>query len=555
MENTAVAQTPRTKKMRAKRSVQPGSWWLVLASLLWLPQAACIAWAVQCFAQGQGMQYLGWQVAGVAVLGILRAVCEGRGVRVTYVHARSQVSALRAQALQDLAQTSPLDRLRTPSGLAASALAEQAEAIVPWLSRYQPAMWRVMVVAPVIAVAVATQSWVAALILLFAAPLIPLFMAIVGWRAKAVSEAQMVELGQMNAFLLDRLRGLSTLRALHAVPSTAQRLRAQAESLRERTMRVLRVAFLSSAVLELFSALGVAMVAMYVGFHLLGNLPFGAWGDKLSLGQALWVLMLAPSFFDPLRELSAVWHDRAAGQAAMEGLQALSQHSKKLPAALMPVSQVANPAAVSVRTQDLHVAVDGAASLEPVNVHIQAGEHVAIWAPSGAGKSVLLAQLAGLLTVATGQLELDGQVMAEDAWPAMRSRMAWMGQKAHVFAGSVQQNVALGRGDAQQVQAALHKVGLGQAFIHRYSTSLGEAGQGLSGGEAVRLALARMAMQTDAGLWLVDEPTAHLDPETARQVMHSLRAMAEGKTLIVATHDPALAAMMDRTIALQEVLV
>lgn len=555
MENTAVAQTPRTKKMRAKRSVQPGSWWLVLASLLWLPQAACIAWAVQCFAQGQGMQYLGWQVAGVAVLGILRAVCEGRGVRVTYVYARSQVSALRAQALQDLAQTSPLDRLRTPSGLAASALAEQAEAIVPWLSRYQPAMWRVMVVAPVIAVAVATQSWVAALILLFAAPLIPLFMAIVGWRAKAVSEAQMVELGQMNAFLLDRLRGLSTLRALHAVPSTAQRLRAQAESLRERTMRVLRVAFLSSAVLELFSALGVAMVAMYVGFHLLGNLPFGAWGDKLSLGQALWVLMLAPSFFDPLRELSAVWHDRAAGQAAMEGLQALSQHSKKLPAALMPVSQVANPAAVSVRAQDLHVAVDGAASLEPVNVHIQAGEHVAIWAPSGAGKSVLLAQLAGLLAVPTGQLELDGQVMAEDAWPAMRSRMAWMGQKAHVFAGSVQQNVALGRGDAQQVQAALHKAGLGQAFIHRYSTSLGEAGQGLSGGEAVRLALARMAMQTDAGLWLVDEPTAHLDPETARQVMHSLRAMAEGKTLIVATHDPALAAMMDRTIALQEVQV
>lgn len=121
-------------------------------------------------------------------------------MRVTYVHARAQVSQLREQALQALAQTSPMDRTRTPSGLAASALAEQAEAIVPWLSRYQPAMWRVMVVSPLIAVAVATQSWVAALILLFAAPLIPLFMAIVGWRAKAASEAQVVELGQMNGF-------------------------------------------------------------------------------------------------------------------------------------------------------------------------------------------------------------------------------------------------------------------------------------------------------------------------------------------------------------------
>lgn len=557
MSTRAPGQTDGVAPQRAKRPVQPGSGWLVWASLLWLPQAAFIAWAVQCFADGNATQYLGWQVAAVVLIGVLRAWCEGRGIRVTYVHARAQVSALRAQALKAVAQSSPMDRRRTASGLAASALAEQAEAIVPWLSRYQPAMWRVMVVAPVIAVAVATQSWVAALILLCAAPLIPLFMAIVGWRAKAASEAQMVELGQMNAFLLDRLRGLSTLRALHAVPTTASRLRAHAESLRMRTMRVLRIAFLSSAVLELFSALGVAMVAMYVGFHLLGNLPFGAWGGKLTLGQALWVLMLAPSFFDPLRELSAVWHDRAAGQAAMEGLQALSQNTQALPAALEPVPAAESHGAVRVQTHDLHVTVDGNAMLEPVNLHIQAGEHVAVWAPSGAGKSVLLAQLGGLLPIPAQQLSLDGQAMEASVWPAMRARMAWMSQQAHVFAGSVQHNVALGRPgvDAQQVQQALDKAGLDQAFSQRYSTSLGEAGQGLSGGEAVRLALARMAVQQNAGLWLVDEPTAHLDPATAQQVMHSLRSMAAGKTLIVATHDPALAALMDRTITLQEVAV
>lgn len=536
------------------RKPQPGSTWLVMASLLWLPQAAVIAWAVQCFADGQVFPHWWLPVAAVALLGAARALCEGRGTRVTYVHARSQVSQLRHQALQALAQTSPLDRQRAASGLAASALAEQAEAIVPWLSRYQPAQWRVMVVAPVIALAVATQSWVAALILLCAAPLIPLFMAIVGWRAKAASEAQMVELGQMNAFLLDRLRGLGTLRALHAVPHTASRLRAHAESLRERTMRVLRIAFLSSAVLELFSALGVAMVAMYVGFHLLGNLPFGAWGDKLSLGQALWVLMLAPSFFDPLRELSAVWHDRASGQAAMKALQALGHRRVQLPAALEEVAPSApsENEAIAVQAHQLQIAVEGGTVLAPLDVHIQAGEHVAVWAPSGAGKSVLLAQLAGLLPVAAEQLQMDGQAVTEQRWPALRARIAWMGQQAHVFAGSVQRNVALGRAGIQagDVQHALEQAGLSSSLAQRPGSSLGEGGQGLSGGEAVRLALARMAVHRHADLWLVDEPTAHLDPATAQQVMHSLRTMAAGKTLVVATHDPALAAVMERTIHL-----
>ena len=265
--------------------------------------------------------------------------------------------------------------------------------------------------------------------------------------------------------------------------------------------------------------------------------------------------MLAPSFFDPLRELSAVWHDRAAGQAAMEGLQALSQQRKPLPAALEAAPQEVSHSAMGVRTHDLQVVVDGEAMLAPVNLDIQPGEHVAIWAPSGAGKSVLLAQLAGLLPVPAQQLALDGQPMQAQDWPGMRARIAWMSQQPHIFAGSVPRNVHLGRNGVEPaaVQQALHQAGLGQAFAQRYSTSLGEAGQGLSGGEAVRLGLARMAVQQHAGLWLVDEPTAHLDPETGAQVMHNLRAMAAGKTLVVATHDPALAALMDRTIALKEV--
>ncbi|MEG0202214.1 MAG: ABC transporter transmembrane domain-containing protein, partial [Comamonas sp.] len=231
---------PPTQASLADSIRRPGAGALLqlLASMLWLPQAGLLAWAVQKMADGQGLEALWPIAAGVLLLGLLRAWCDGRGGLLANLAARQQLSALRAQVVNALAQTSPMDKARAASGQAASAVAEQAEAIVPWLARYQSAMWRVRLLPVLIVAAVLSQSWVAALILIVAAPLIPLFMAIVGWRAQAASEEQMVQLGQMNAFLLDRLRGLSTLRALAAVDVTARRLRAHAEDLRSRTLRV-----------------------------------------------------------------------------------------------------------------------------------------------------------------------------------------------------------------------------------------------------------------------------------------------------------------------------
>jgi len=546
----APAGTPQGARLRADR----GTAWSVLASLLWLPQAALLAAAVQWIAEGRAAE-VGRLALDLLVLGVARAVCDGRGMRLSFDAARTQLQALRAQVVQQLASSSPLDTQRAPSGQAASAVAEQAEAIVPWLSRYQTAMWRTTVVPLVLLLAVAWQSWVAALILLVAAPLIPLFMAIVGWRAQAASEAHMVQLGQMNAFLLDRLRGLTTLRALGAVDATAQHLRAHAESLRQRTMRVLRIAFLSSAVLELFSALGVAMVAVYVGFHLLGYLEFGTWQGRLSLGEALFVLLLAPAFFDPLRELSAVWHDRAAGTAALQTLQHMARGAQPLPGALADVASTATvvPARVTLQALQLPGSV-AATPLVPVDADIQPGEHVALWGASGSGKSLLLAQIAGLLPTDQGQVLVDGVLMAAASAPALRRRMAWMGQYPHVFAGSVARNISLDRPDVAgaDIAPALQQAGLGTVLQARPSSSLGEGGQGLSGGEAVRLALARLAgAAPHAGVLLVDEPTAHLDPATAAQVTQALLQLAQGRTLVVATHDPLLAARMDRVVQLQ----
>lgn len=549
--------SPSRSPLRAFASPDVGGVVQGAAALFWLPQAALLAMAVQGLASGRGFDAVIWPAAAILLLGLLRAGCEAWGARRTFTRARAQLTALRTQTAAALAGSSPLDRSRAHSGLAASVLAEQAEALVPYLVRYQPARWRATVVPIFILCAVTAFSWVAALVLLFAAPLIPIFMAIVGWRAKAASEAKMVELGGMNAFLLDRLRGLATLRSLGAVELTAQRLGDSAQSLRRRTMAVLRIAFLSSAVLELFSALGVALVAAYVGFHLLGSLGFGTWGRTLNLGEGLFVLLLAPAFFEPLRELSMVWHDRAAGEAALEALDCLQRNDLPLPganASLTRATTNAHASAPAVTIHNLHFCWPGEQQevLDGYELRIAPGEHIALTGPSGSGKTALLSLLAGLIPAARGDISIGGVALTGHTVAALRQRMGWMGQTPHVFAGSVEANVALGRQDAdtQRVAEAMRFASLETVAQAHPVTSLGEGGQGLSGGEAVRLALARIAVHPHADLLLVDEPTAHLDTETAERVIDALLTLARGKTLIVATHDPVLAARMDRAVNL-----
>ncbi|HEX7435119.1 MAG TPA: ATP-binding cassette domain-containing protein, partial [Caldimonas sp.] len=324
---------------------------------------------------------------------------------------------------------------------------------------------------------------------------------------------------------------------------------------RVRTMAVLRIAFLSSAVLELFSALGVAMVAVYVGFHLLGTLGFGSWGRQLNLGEGLFILLLAPAFFEPLRELSAVWHDRAAGEAALDSLARLAQGGVPLPGsqagAAMNGSGFAN--APTVQIDGLHFAHPGEEAIfDDFDLRVGAGEHVALMGPSGAGKTALLSLIAGLVPATRGDIVMGGTLLSDRTVSTLRTRIAWMGQRPHVFADSVQANVTLGRPDVRSLQVveAMKFADLqGVAQAHP-GVALGEGGTGLSGGEVVRLAVARMALDPRADLLLVDEPTAHLDTDTARRVTDALIELARGKTLIVATHDRVLAARLNRVIRL-----
>lgn len=510
-----------------------------------------LAVGVGAISGGGGVPEVAIPAAIVAGLGILRATLDAAGGRLAFRAARRELSLHRSLATAALARRSPLDSGRPASGLAASVLGEQAEAIVPYLARFRPVRMKATVVPLVMLVCILPISWVAALVLALCAPLIPIFMALIGWRAQAASERHLAETGGINAFLLDRLRGLATIRALDAVDATALRLRADAESLRVRTMAVLKIAFLSSAVLEFFAALGIAANAVYVGFSLLGSIDIGTWEGRLTLTQGLFILLLAPAFFEPLRELSTVWHDRANGEAALAALKDLASSPQTILGGGDAKSSVSiGLASVEIEGVVFRHGPERKPVVDRFDLCVAPGEHVALWGASGSGKTTILSLIAGLARHEAGVIRIGGMPLRDDTADGLRRRMAWIGQSPHVFAGSIMRNIALGRTgiDGNAVASALGGVALDQVFTAERVAAVGEGGLGLSGGEALRLALARMMVDEYADIILADEPTAHLDAQTATAVTDALFALAKGRILIVATHDPVLAGRLDRIV-------
>ncbi|PZM08781.1 thiol reductant ABC exporter subunit CydD [Rhizobium tubonense] len=528
-----------------------------VAALIWIPQAALLAFGVGTIASGGGgLAEVALPAAFVLALGVARAALDATGGRMAFRAARAELTRRRDIATTALAARSPLDVERPASGFAASLIAEQAETMVPYFARFLPARLKASTVPLVTLVCVFPISWVAAIILILAAPLIPIFMALIGWRAKAASEEMLAKSGGLNAFLLDRLRGLATIRALGAVDITAQRLRADAESLRRRTMAVLKIAFLSSAVLEFFAALGVAATAVYIGFSLLGSIDIGSWNGKLTLTQGLFILLLAPAFFEPLRELSAAWHDRASGQAAIDALDGLSHNGLVLPGwrndQVGASDDFAAVPDIRIRDFSFRHAPAQSSVFKDFNLTVAAGEHVALLGPSGCGKTTLLSLIAGLAPHENGTIHIAGELMSDRSSAALRRRITWIGQRPHVFAGTMGSNITLGRPDvgADAIRCAIRKSHLQPVFETHGAALIGEGGAGLSGGEAMRLMLARAVVENQAGIILADEPTAHLDAETANDIARDLMLFAHGRTLVIATHDPVLAARMDRVIRL-----
>jgi ATP-binding cassette subfamily C protein CydD len=317
-------------------------------------------------------------------------------------------------------------------------------------------------------------------------------------------------------------------------------------------MEVLSVALLSSAVLEFFSTFAIAIVAMYIGFGLLGylHLGFDPGPGGLSLQVALFVLLLAPAYFQPLRAFAAGYHDRADAFAAAAHLLPLLRLDMPLLRSEVPPSAEA-PADKHFRgisLQDVNVQFEGQESpaLRHITLTIQPGEMVAVTGPSGAGKSTLLAVLGGLLQATAGFISDEHTLLAASSW---------LGQRPYLFSGSIAHNIRLARPDAApaMVQYAADRAGVlefANALPDGLNSSTGERGRLLSGGQAQRVAVAR-ALLKDAPLLLLDEPTAYLDPVTERELIQAIALLAERKTIVIATHSASVIASCDRVLRLE----
>jgi len=512
----------------------------VLAGLIWPLQAAVVAWAIGGLVQG-GVPSPWLAALGFAAFGGLRAALAYAAEAQAQAAAEAVITQTRTALVTAEARRAD-DSAFGGAGSVAALAGEKLDLLAPLVTRYGPARARVMVLPLVILALALWQSWAVAVVLMISGPLIPVFMALVGMAAKEASARQMTEVGTLNDFLVERLSALVDIRLLGAGPAVVAGFATAAGDLRRRTMGVLAVAFLSSTVLELFAAIGVAMVAVYVGFSLLGALEFGAWGGALSPQAGIFLLLLAPEFYQPLRDLSAAWHDKAAADAVLDELAShAADPGTPLPGLGGLAARLPGPASLSLRgcrTPSGRILPD---------IVIAPGERVALVGTSGTGKTSALRLMAGL---ELGPVTVAGQPLTAGNADAWRARLGWMPQAPHFLTGSLAQNLTLGRkGD---LAAALDAAAVGavvRAMPQGLGTRLGETGGGLSGGEARRITLAR-AVYGSPDVILADEPTADLDAATAQAVTKGLLAQSQGVTLVVATHDPALAARMDRIIDL-----
>jgi ATP-binding cassette subfamily C protein CydD len=440
------------------------------------------------------------------------------------------------------------------TGALASTVMEQVEGLHGFYAHYLPQMALAIMIPAAILTFVFPVSWAAGGLLMVTAPLIPLFMVLVGMGAESVSQRNFQALSRMSAHFLDILQGLPTLKLFHRSHGEEKTIAGVSRDYRKRTMSVLRIAFLSSAVLEFFSAIAIALVAVYLGMTYLGYYHFGTWGLPLTLSGGFFILLLAPEFYLPLRELGTHYHARAeAVGAAQEILKVLA-----VPVPVVPDKPVVfkPPGGVALCFEDVHMAYDGGRrpALNGISFTIDAGEKLALVGESGAGKTTVLDLLLGFLQPDRGQITANG-ISAGHLDPASRRRyMSWIGQNPSLFFGSIRDNIRMGRPGASEtavVDAArsARVLDFAQRLPHGLDTVIGERGYGLSRGQAQRIALAR-AFLKKAPVLLLDEPTAGLDVENEHLVLEALDNLSAGRTVLTVTHRMADVEKTDRILVM-----
>jgi ATP-binding cassette subfamily C protein CydCD len=482
-------------------------------------------------------------------LALLLAVIMGRAVlawateREAHRASASAKSELRRSAVEHIAALGPSGLEHKDNGRLTVLVTTGIDALDGYFSRYLPQLLLAVIVPVTIIAVVAGADWISAALIAVTVPLIPLFMALVGLTTRDRTAARMRSMQRLAGHFLDVVAGLPTLKVFGRAKAQARAIADVTDRYRATTLATLKLTFLSSLILELLATISVALVAVAVGLRLLDS--------EMNFHAALFVLVLAPEAYLPLRALGANFHASADGMKAAEQIFDLLE---------TPVGQgaggIVGPRDPSIRIAALEVTYPGRRlpALQDADLVVEPGEIVALTGPSGCGKSTLLDVVLALRRPGSGHVLLGGVDLRDLDLDAWRAGIGWVPQRPHLFARSVADNVRLARPGASDaaVSAALAEAGLAEVvrrLPHGVDTRLGDGGAGLSMGERQRLALAR-AFVRDAPLLVLDEPTASLDAETEADVLDAVRRLTEGRTALIVAHHPGLAALADRVVHL-----
>jgi ATP-binding cassette subfamily C protein CydD len=475
-----------------------------------------------------GRAEAGWgELAAAAVLALLMAGLAIAQERAQVAVGEDAKARLRAAAFAQLLAAGPQDERAV--GEKSTLVVERIEALEGYFARWLPAAALAMLAPLLIAGAAALADPVSGLILLGAGLLVPVAQAISGIGAGVASRRQFAALQRLSGRFLDRMRGLPVLVLLNQQEAEAGRLRDAAEDLRARTMRVLRIAFVSTGAMELIVGIALASLAYRHGHLVAGTHPAPV--------TALFCLLLVPVFFAPLRAFAGAYHEQLAARGAAADLAPLLGASQ--PPGLL-LEEV--PPKVTVTFQDVRLSYDVSRppALDGVSFRVLPGETLLLTGESGSGKTSILRILMGFRQPDTGRVAINGHDITRLAPAELRRLSSYVGQRAHIFRGTIRENIRFARPDADDdaIEAAARAAQVMEFAADLPSgldTLVGEGGFGLSGGQAQRVAVAR-AFLRDTPLVLLDEPTTHLDPGTEAVVLDALRRLCVGRTAIVATH-------------------
>lgn len=489
----------------------------VLPQLLWLPPLMAVR---------AGLSWLSERVAFAASATIRQEVCN--------------------DLFQRLLDAGPLQLKGDRAGEVATVIVDGVEALEGYYSRYLPHL-AVMAVVPLsILAAVVPADWISAGIMLFSAPFIPFFTIMIGRGAERLNQRQWQTLARLGGYFLDRVNGLATLRMFNASRREAEMIACISDDYRRATMSVLYMAFLSALVLEFFATVSVALMAVVIGFRLLkGGMTFQ---------DGFTVLLLAPEFYLPLRLMGNYYHARMEAIGAAERIFSLMDiPPAPRPATPRPLPPI-SPLRVCLEGVRFRYSPDAAPVIDGVTLSLAPGERVALVGPSGAGKSTLAALLLGFALPEQGRVLVNDVDLAQcdpDQW---RRHVAWVPQNPHLFHGTIGDNIRLGRRDATDtdVLQAASRARCGEFIArlpHGLDTVIGEQGAGLSGGQARRIALARVFLK-DSPLIITDEPTAGLDAHSEALVREALGELAQGRTVLSIAHRLATLEDADRVVVM-----